>query len=455
LAEEVKYETPKPESVCKVILESPTPCAYPKVIFRLCLPTGQLVVTENGLKPIQDVEVGEKVLTHMGRFRRVLNKHSREYEGEICWIRTFGSTVPLLLTPDHPVLACNIVRPAVEGSNKLLMQSIQWIQAKDLSKEMFLAYPAISEVEDRSTVEVSFRRRSKLMDGWTVTYQKEFELGEDLLSIIGYWLAEGNVFQSRGKVSALVFNFGDDLREYFYAMDVVGKACRLGLTAAIKRIYRPPYQNSHLVYVYSTPFANWILENFGKGASGKKIPSWILKLPAEKLRYLFDSYIRGDGYVEPSRPEIGYHGGIKVSTVSPQLAVGIRDIALKLGYRVSVAVRKGTEDVIQGRIVKVKPLFELKLNEYQKRTDSRIYKDEKFIYLRPREISKIHYKGLVWNLEVEEDNSFCTFYHTVHNCHAWYAVKSRPEEKSMRQIFVEGLREAEEIWGEKCERRTE
>ena len=38
-------------------------------------------------------------------------------------------------------------------------------------------------------------------------------------------------------------------------------------------------------------------------------------------------------------------------------------------------------------------------------------------------------------------------------CHAWYAVKSRPEEKSMRQIFVEGLREAREIWGEKCERK--
>ena len=36
-----------------------------------CFPEGTLVMTETGYLPIEDVEVGMKVLTHMGRWRTV------------------------------------------------------------------------------------------------------------------------------------------------------------------------------------------------------------------------------------------------------------------------------------------------------------------------------------------------------------------------------------------------
>lgn len=38
-----------------------------------CFVAGTLVMTDRGMKPIQDIKVGDYVLTHKGRFRKVLN----------------------------------------------------------------------------------------------------------------------------------------------------------------------------------------------------------------------------------------------------------------------------------------------------------------------------------------------------------------------------------------------
>ena len=38
---------------------------------RPCFPEETLVLTDAGLKPIEDIEINDMVLTHMNRFRRV------------------------------------------------------------------------------------------------------------------------------------------------------------------------------------------------------------------------------------------------------------------------------------------------------------------------------------------------------------------------------------------------
>ncbi|NIU01492.1 MAG: hypothetical protein GWN01_11420, partial [Nitrosopumilaceae archaeon] len=38
-----------------------------------CFAPGQQVITEHGLKNIEDIQVGEKVLTHKGRYKKITN----------------------------------------------------------------------------------------------------------------------------------------------------------------------------------------------------------------------------------------------------------------------------------------------------------------------------------------------------------------------------------------------
>src|SRR5919109_650191 len=70
-----------------------------------CLLAGQEIVTADGVKNVEDVRVGDLVLTHQGRFRRVLRTMRRPYQGQGYTISLggrYGRT--LTLTEEHPVL---------------------------------------------------------------------------------------------------------------------------------------------------------------------------------------------------------------------------------------------------------------------------------------------------------------------------------------------------------------
>jgi hypothetical protein len=82
---------------------------YLLAIQACCLFPSAKTLTSTGWKQIRDVQVGEKVLTHEGNWKPVIEKFSREYFGETIKIRVegsnhFGSPIWLTMTPEHPIL---------------------------------------------------------------------------------------------------------------------------------------------------------------------------------------------------------------------------------------------------------------------------------------------------------------------------------------------------------------
>ncbi len=61
------------------------------------------ITTFAGLKKIKDVKVGDLVLTHRGRFRKVIKTFRHTYTGKAVKIR-FGGVAWVTVTEDHPVL---------------------------------------------------------------------------------------------------------------------------------------------------------------------------------------------------------------------------------------------------------------------------------------------------------------------------------------------------------------
>ena len=76
---------------------------YPniKIIYGCCIP-GQPIYKHSGIKNIEEIKIGEKVLTHNGGFELVTGTMSREYNGKL-----YGFTAPrcntVWLTGEHPV----------------------------------------------------------------------------------------------------------------------------------------------------------------------------------------------------------------------------------------------------------------------------------------------------------------------------------------------------------------
>jgi Hint domain-containing protein len=83
---------------------------------RTCFLAGTMIATSEGLKPIESIQVGDKVLTDEGRFRRVAATMKRPYRGKVMVLRTNETVIQA--TANHPILI-------ERGENR------NWIPAED------------------------------------------------------------------------------------------------------------------------------------------------------------------------------------------------------------------------------------------------------------------------------------------------------------------------------------
>ena len=69
-----------------------------------CLLKGQPIVTIDGMCPIDELKIGDLVMTHKGRFRRVIETMSRPHKGRGYEVHLSQTHKPLVLTDEHPIL---------------------------------------------------------------------------------------------------------------------------------------------------------------------------------------------------------------------------------------------------------------------------------------------------------------------------------------------------------------
>lgn len=87
-----------------------------------CFPAGTMVKTRRGYQPIEDVQIGDEVLTHRARWRRVTSVMSKDFDGELVVIHAHSLSAPLRVTPEHP----------------FLVGGLTWTPARDLTTSMTL-----------------------------------------------------------------------------------------------------------------------------------------------------------------------------------------------------------------------------------------------------------------------------------------------------------------------------
>lgn len=70
--------------------------------YAACVKNNTKIITDSGCKRIDEIVVGDKVLTHLGRFRSVTKLFKRHYNNQIRKIKTFGYSEEVHVTPEHP-----------------------------------------------------------------------------------------------------------------------------------------------------------------------------------------------------------------------------------------------------------------------------------------------------------------------------------------------------------------
>ena len=352
----------------------------------ICFAAGTLVLTAEGMMPIEDVSVGDLVLTHAGRFRAVTDvKVNRS-----ATLTLKGHGHPgLVTTPEHPFLAVGseLVRDNSTPTRwrRLEFSDPEWVEAKDLVGRYWATpteFPVVAvPMVDRSTGK---GRRSIV------------EVTPALLRLAGRWVADGHLSDD-GKITVSCHRDEE--------AQVIGEMEAAGFDRHHSSVGGP---NVVQVTCSSVDLAGWLVAHFGRYAWGKEIPAWLLGAEEKFRSEFFDGYMAGDGHIESS-------GVFEAKTVSKRLAIGVRLLAESLGYSTAMYLREGGPAIIEGRTVSTRDAWRIKGRVPGGRgAATTVIDGHRFARVKDAEFDPA--EVVVYNLAVEEDESYVADGIVVHNC---------------------------------------
>src|ERR1700690_92862 len=389
-----------------------------------CLMPGQEIHTIDGCKNIEDLKVGDLVLTHKGRFRPVTRTMSRQYEGEVLTLfEGRNGSRGLTVTPDHPVFICGQDKlPIFKRSDEIKAgNSNKWGGVLNL-RDRYYSYVMVPRVMGKNKVIRMDRYLSKY--GFTFggnknkgffvrrgahfwKFCKTIELTKDWAYFLGLFAAEGSA-QENGSIN-LTFN----IKEKNFVNFTVKFLSTLGIIAVE---YERPDHGASEVVACNVPIALLLRELCGVGANNKKVPREIIQSRGARFKKAFlDGLLDGDGHK-------GKDNTLKVT--SRNLSWGARLLAISLGSSTIPRMHPiyGENDSIA---------YSLHIQKYAKWRRSFWVngggaKAHTFVgntgggggkwrATGLKEIKKSHYSGMVYNVEVSEDNSYVSDF-ILHNC---------------------------------------
>lgn len=353
-----------------------------------CFPEGTMIASTRGLIPIEAVRVGDEVLTHEHRFRRVLRTGSKMAETvEVTGQGHYG----FVTTANHPFLARQKMGQStrVDGRavRKTWITDADWVAAEHMEGKHWacvsrwpeMPVPQITVIGNETVPSLPVR---------------------DLMMIAGAYLGDGWI-RSNERRGAVMFGLNpsklDALR---HAFDAYGKW------------HSSQERTSVRVTICSRPLARWLAENFGTGAANKRVPMWVLGHPEREA--LLQGYLLTDG----GKVQFGH----RATTISPDLALTMRMLAVSCGYSSSVGFsERPSTHQIEGRTVNQSDTYTVTFGTSARSS----FEDGGFRWQRVRSVQPTGRVERVYDLEVEEDHSYVADGICVHNCQSFSIAGKR------------------------------
>ncbi len=378
----------------------------------VCFPENTLILTDKGLTPIQLIKAGDLVVTHKGRFRKVTETKSRS--SQLIKVKGQGHD-GLLVTPDHPFLSVHkktIYPPYKERKQgnwcHSILQQPEWVKAQDLKGKHWLSLTSYPEMEIPS---IEFQGNERLRG-------QRFDFSPEFFKVIGLWV--GNGWTRYGEGSTNRKNRGEIS---ISCNKKKAEEMRAALRNANIKFHETEKRTAINFVITSRPLCRWLIKHFGKLAKGKKIPTWLLGAPDAIRSGFFSGYIETDGcLIKKDGKIVGYRS----TTVSRELAFGIRLLGLTLDYSVSLRLHvPNPTGMIEGRTINQSPIYQMQFIPSERLSFvTGMYRSGCV-----RKIEPVPEKQTVFCLTVEDDESYIADGLVVHNCKAFSAANANKGEK--------------------------
>lgn len=363
-----------------------------------CLLPGEIVMSEHGPTPIEELCVGDRVLTMDGSLQPILRTMSRHYDGDVVSYSARGLPASCV-TSDHPVMTRVDLRMRMSNGRKSTVRpfprsDVVETAAGCLTSSHLVTWPDYSEepllLPDHAT--------------------------DEYLELAGWYLAEGCLELSarRGRLSfSLHIEEVDEAERIaeLLAVCAVPSSSGRGGNASISIEVRP-WANGRVVRFGNIGLTRLLDSDFGHGAASKRLPAWALWSSTKTASLLLEGMLKGDGHINDH--------GVSYSTISEHLAWGAHVLMTRLDARPATRIidaRPGHQRSFEVRVrnrTEAMRVFDSVNIPRQLEGEHEVATDD----WRPVRVLGVRsYSGVVHNLHVSGTNTFVSVAGVVHNCH--------------------------------------
>lgn len=397
-----------------------------------CVTADMWINTRVGGKQARDIVVGDEVLTHKGRFRKVTAITVTPNRGGIYQLKVNNRMTPIRLTDNH-----------------LIMTNLGWIRTDEIDVQRHLIaingrveheeQPYVIDLEPhchyphhistdgllQKTLTPKLQRMTgRSTSGGYAQIRKLVEVDLDLAWAIGLWFAEGSISVSNKKQpNGIRITLGPDeqhladrwlkiMTDRFHLHGYVHHSEVERPTAPVSKVSRwiTANLNGSVIGCY---FAS-----FGKGCKEKTLPDWVLSLPLPHLQQLLEGLLIGDG----SFPREG--DSVQLTLANPKLILQVYLIGLKLRREMSLQMQDKPS-----RYGKTLHVYTIRFRDYtfsrsRSCSSSGVLFHDGLVYSTVDSLTATDLRETVYDFAVGEDHSFSVAGVVVHNCNNSYIPDS-------------------------------
>ena len=385
-----------------------------------CVTGDTWINTANGGKMAKDIKIGDMVLTHKNRYRKVVDVIPTKEKGDIYKLKVYTRQTDLFITGNHLVLT-NLGWVPVEelDPNTHLIATNGEVEYTPENKIIDLKeYVPYNFIVENGFIKKAIERNGRGIENnksdTHVTYFSsisEFvEVDNDLAFALGIWFAEGSISINNNKKPngvRITLNVKDESTANIWLRIMKNK---FGANGSIHKteIIRNGKLNSWINVNVNSRVVGEFFASFGKGAKYKQLPEWFLNLPKKLLETFWAAFSGMDGTYR--------NGNIKVTLSNPVLVMQLYAIGLKLGYRLSLQMKDKP-----GKFSTTPYVYTLNRRLTDKsRQRSGVKFNDGLVYCPIIHIEKTAKVEDVYDFTVEEDHSFSCAGVVVHNCFGSY-----------------------------------
>jgi DNA (cytosine-5)-methyltransferase 1 len=344
-----------------------------------CFTAGTKVITQDGYKNIEDVLVGDYVLTHKNRFKKVLRVGSNK--NQLIYSLKAQGILEIKATGNHPFYIKTRSVKYHHNYREYLFSEPYKKELKDIEKGDYVGVPILN------------------------TEENKYNLTKEMCWLLGRYVADGylNNYKRKDRPNSysreVIITVGKDKIEHF---NKKMKNFKYNIYKKTNSCWQCVFRDKELW--------NFINDNnFGKYANEKNIPQFIIDLPIDLLEEFINGYMSGDGCKIKD-----YY---QATTISQELAMNLC-LCIQKVYRTGCRIyylKRPKKHIIEGREINQQDTYLIRYKTEETK-QKQYYVENDIIWYPVTKVVSLNYYEDVFNIEVETDHTYTANNTITFNC---------------------------------------